>query len=218
MERPIKVINLDDHDIVNNGIAGILNDVPSIEFQGSFRTAEKALDHLKKNEIDVILTDLRFDNSDLQGVGFAVKVKNLYPTIKIIAYTMHDSEKAIKEAYAVDVDGYVLKSDNNDEIIRAIKTVFLEGLPYYSRSITPIVLGRRFVHSKEISEILHKISPREMDVLCLISKEFSPREIADQLFISIDTVNTHRKSLYKKVGVTNDVGLSNFALRNQLCS
>lgn len=218
MQKPIRVINLDDHDIVNNGIAGILKNIPSIEFQGGFRTAEKALEYLIKNEVDVILTDLRFDNSNLEGIGFAVKAKHLYPNIKIIAYTTDSSQKAIKEAYAVDIDGYVLKTDNNNELIRAIETVFLEGSVYYSPSIGPIVLGKRFFHPEEISAILQKISLREMEILCLISKEFSPKEISEKLFISSETVNTHRKNLYKKIGVKNDVGLANFALRNQLCS
>lgn len=218
MEKLIKVINLDDHNIVNNGLSGILNGEPSIEFLGSFKTAKKTLDYLKKNEVDVILTDLHLDKSDLQGIGFAVEVKKLCPNIKIIAYTMDNNEKTIKEAFAVDMDGYVLKSDNNKEITRAIETVSLEGLPYYSPSIGPIVLGKRFFHPEEIAAILREMTKREMEILCLISKEFSPRDIAEQLNVSIDTVNTHRKNLYAKIGAKNDVGLANFALRNQLCS
>ena len=208
-DRRIKVILVDDHHIVLDGLESLLQQEPEFQVLASLHSGEEVLDMLKTQQPQILLTD--FSLPGISGIDFVRQVKRLYPQIKIIVLSMHDEAHIIKSVLKEGVEGYLLKNIQHSELKSAIRHV-AQGLPYVSPEVTRLLMDE-MNKPKDEPELL---TDRELDVLRLIAKEFSNKAIADKLFISERTVETHRKNIFRKTKTSSLVGLIKFAYEHKM--
>jgi two-component system, NarL family, nitrate/nitrite response regulator NarL len=208
-DRRIKVVLVDDHHIVLDGLESLLQQEPEFNVLASLHSGEEVLEFLKSQQPNILLTD--FSLPGISGIDFVRQVKKLYPQIKIIVLSMHDEAHIIKSVLKEGIEGYLLKNIQHSELKSAIRHVS-QGLPYVSPEVTRLLMDE-MNKPKDEPELL---TDRELDVLRLIAKEFSNKEIADKLFISERTVETHRKNIFRKTKTTSLVGLIKFAYEHKM--
>lgn len=210
IEKPaaMRILLVDDHAILLDGIKNLLEKEESFVVAALAESAEKALEFLKTNEVDLIVTD--FNMPGMDGLSLVNTVKRIQPDIKTIILSMHDETHLVKEILRAGVNGYVLKKDTHKELLNAIEEV-RNGRVYLSRDINKILITN--LQNPEEGRLL---TDREREILKLIAKEYSNKEIAEELFISERTVETHRKNIFKKTGTSSLVGLIKFAYANNL--
>jgi DNA-binding NarL/FixJ family response regulator len=211
----IRVFITDDHEIYLEGLALLLGRQEGIKVVGTALSGKDLLSRLKDIETDVLLLDVYLP--DIGEEELLQSIRASRPDLKIIYLTLLRGTRYIHKLTRHNIQGYVLKNVLLDELVTALQTVH-DGNSYFSRDIN---IGDRdedfrntiTIEDKQIDEIL---SRRELEVLKLICREYSNAEIAEKLFLSVSTVETHRKNLIAKLGVNNTVGLVKFALRNKL--
>jgi two-component system response regulator NreC len=211
----VKVFITDDHELYLEGLALLLKKQDSIMITGSALTGEELLEKLPHTEIDVLLLDVHL--SDIQEEELLVRVREIKPTLKILYLTMMRGTRYIHKLNRHNIQGYLLKNVSIEELNKAIQVV-ADGGSYFSKEVNIASGEQDFRHTvtiqdKKVDEILSK---REIEILKLICKEYSNADIAAKLFLSISTVETHRKNLIARLGVNNTVGLVKFALKNKL--
>jgi two-component system, NarL family, nitrate/nitrite response regulator NarL len=204
----MRVFLVDDHAILLEGIKSLLRQLPSMEIVGEAYSAEHAIDSLQSKEIDLLITDFNLPGMD--GLSLLRLVKRTSPQTKIIVLSMHDESHLVKDILKEGVDGYVLKNDSHKELLLAVQAVS-EGKIYLSNDINRIIIDS--LHAPEENKLL---TEREREILKLIAKEFSNRQIAEHLYISERTVETHRKNIFRKTKASSLVGLIKFAYDNNL--
>jgi two-component system nitrate/nitrite response regulator NarL len=208
-DRRIKVVLVDDHHIVLDGLESLLQQEPEFLVMASLRSGEEVLEFLKTQQPNILLTD--FTLPGISGIDFIRQVRRLYPQVKIIVLSMHDEAHIIKSVLKEGVQGYLLKNIQHSELKSAVRHV-AQGLPFVSPEVTRLLMDE-MNKPKDEPELL---TERELDVLRLIAKEFSNKEIADKLFISERTVETHRKNIFRKTKTTSLVGLIKFAYEHKM--
>lgn len=211
----LKVFITDDHELYLEGLVLLLNKQQGIQVVGSALTGKELLQKLPGVEVDILLLDVHLPDTDEEEL--LKKIRTLHPNLKILYLTIMRGTRYIHKLIRHDIHGYILKNTSIEELVKALKTVS-EGKKYFSKEINIIDTDQDFrntvtIEDKKVDEIL---SRREIEVLTLICKEYSNSEIAEKLFLSVSTVETHRKNLIAKLGVNNTVGLVKFALRNNL--
>lgn len=204
----MKVFLVDDHAILLDGVKSLLVKEESLEVVGESNSAEDALEFLKRNDVDLLITDFNLPGMD--GLSLLRLVKKIKPETRVIVLSMHDESHLVKEILREGVDGYVLKNDSHKELIQAIQFV-KEGKIYLSNNINRII-----INSLNFPDEDRLLTDREREILKLIAKEYSNKEIAEQLFISERTVETHRKNIFRKTKTSSLVGLIKFAYANNL--
>lgn len=211
----IKLFLVDDHKMIREGLKNFLANHPDFEIIAEADNGQDCLDQLAEIEPDVLLTDLNMPVMD--GLELTKSVKKSYPSIKIIALTMMGESQHIKQMLIEGAMGYLLKNCGEEELILAIKSVF-NGGTYYSPEVTNIILNNirkvKPVSNKVVTDM--PLTDREKEVLHLVIKEFSNKEIADKLFISVRTVDAHKRNLLDKTGSKNIAGLVLYAIDRQL--
>ena len=208
-DRKIKVVLVDDHHIVLDGLESLLSNDGGFDVLASLRSGEEVLDFLQKEQPQVLLTD--YSLPGVSGLDFVRQVRRNYPLIKIIVLSMHDEAHIIKSILKEGAEGYLLKNIQHSELKSAIRHV-AQGLPYVSPEVTRLLMDE-MNRPKGEPELL---TERELDVLRLIAKELSNKAIAEKLFISERTVETHRKNIFRKTKTTSLVGLIKFAFEQKL--
>jgi two-component system, NarL family, response regulator NreC len=211
----LKVFITDDHELYLEGLVLLLNKQTGIEVIGSAFTGEGLLSQLPNKDIDILLLDVHLP--DIGEEELLLKIREVQPSLKILYLTIMRGTRYIHKLLKYDIQGYLLKNTNIAELTQALVTV-AEGNKYFSKEINILDTNQDFrntvtIEDKKVDEILSK---REIEVLTLICKEYSNSEIAKKLFLSVSTVETHRKNLIAKLGVNNTVGLVKFALKNKL--
>jgi len=211
----IRVFITDDHEMYLEGLSLLLQKQSTLEVIGTSTSAARLLKSLPDlSPDDVLLLDVNLP--DMEEEDLVRQIRALRPKQKIIYLTLIRGTRYVHKLLKYQVQGYILKNASVDELLNAINTVG-NGGTYFSKEID-ILSNSDFrntltVEDKQVTEILSK---REVEVLKLVCKEFSNVEIAQKLFLSISTVETHRKNLIAKLGVQNTVGLVKFAIRNNL--
>ena len=206
-ETRIKIVLVDDHSIVLDGLVSLLTHDPRFEVLASFQTAEQVLTFFRKELPDILLTDYSLQGTS--GLELVRKVKDNYPLVKTVILSMHDEAHIIKAALKEGVNGYMLKNIAQEELKSALKHV-ARGLPYVSPEITRLLM-EEMNKPKEDAPLL---TERECDVLRLIAREYSNKKIAEELFISERTVETHRKNIFRKTNTNSLVGLIKYAFEH----
>jgi DNA-binding NarL/FixJ family response regulator len=164
---------------------------------------------LKSSKVDVVIMDISMPKLD--GIATAEIIKKDFPKVKIIMLTMHETQNYIRKLLGVGVDGYLLKTTSKSELHEAISKV-MSGNKFYGGDVQQIFMDS-FNSDKVATEI--KLTKREKEILELICDEMNTNEIAEKLFISAYTVESHRKNLLSKTGSKNVAGLVRFALENK---
>lgn len=202
------VFLVDDHTILLNGIISILKDNSDFEVIGSAQTVAGAMDFLKSKQPDILITDYNLPDDD--GLSLVRKVKRLYPAMKIIVLSMHDESHLVKEILKEGINGYVLKKDSEAELVKSLYDV-VQGKTYLSNDINSMLI--QSLHGEDDQRLL---TEREREILKLIAKEMTNKDIAESLFISERTVETHRKNIFRKTKTNTLVGLIKYAYANNL--
>ncbi|MFT3822888.1 MAG: response regulator transcription factor [Chitinophagaceae bacterium] len=196
------VFIVDDHYMVIEGIRSLLNNEKDIEWMGHATNAASCLGFLKQQQPDIILMDVNLP--DMSGTDLCKAVKQLYPSILVLGLSTFNQQAVIRNMMDNGASGYVLKNATKEELLEAINLV-LKGKTYFSSEAA--------LSLKELNAGQPLISRREKEVLQLIAEGLTNAEISEKLFISIPTVNTHRKSLLEKFEVKNTATLIGKAIK-----
>lgn len=212
--KVIKVFIVDDHKMFIEGLKLLLENEENISIVGAAMSGEDALIEIQNNIIDVVLLDINLPG--INGIDTCKKLLKINPTLKIIAVSMHKESSLIKLMLKNGAKGYILKNAGKEEVIKAILEIN-QGKIHLSEQVTNIVLNSISNGSKkESSSLFPALSRREKEVLHCILDELTTHEIADKLFISTGTVETHRRNMLIKTGSRNTAGLVRIALEYQL--
>jgi len=203
----IKVLIADDHHLMVDGIKSLLDDVEGLEIVGVANDGEETMVFVSRKPVDVILLDLQMPK--MNGFQVAEQIKKKYPKIRILVLTMYDKPGFIRELLESGVDGYVLKNTGKEELVEGIKTVN-NGEKFFSKEVSGIFYDS-FRKEKDENTFL---TSREIEIIKLIAQELTSQEIADKLFLSHFTVDTHRRNIINKLGVKNTAGLIRYAYEN----
>ena len=197
-----------------DGLKLLLNDHKKFLVEAEANSAEDMLQKLQHKNIDVLLTDITMP-AGMSGYDLSLKVKNEFPQIRILALSMSEEGGMItKMIDQAKVDGYIPKAAGQQELFNAIETI-MDGGQYFSPTITRQYENFRKV--KRENEILH-LTTRELQIIECIIKHYSNKQIADELFISERTVETHRKNIYRKTDTKGEAALVIFAEKHKLFS
>ena len=211
MKRQIKILIADDHELVRDGLKSLLQPETWVEVLDETSNGQEVLDKIKAlPELDMVLMDINMPEKD--GIETTKEIKELYPEIAVLILTMYNRKEFVKNLIASGADGYMLKNSGKKVLLEAIQSL-AQGEPYYEREITKTVMST-FKSSQTYTKATDvELSEREKDVIRLIYEECSTDEIADQLFISKHTVNTHRKNILSKLDVKNVAGMIKYAIQ-----
>lgn len=197
---------VDDHYMVIEGIHSLLKEEKKIEWMGHASNAASCLAFLKKQTPDVILMDINLPDSS--GIDLCKEVKLLYPSIFIIGLSTFNQQSFISKMMENGASGYVLKNAGSDELMEAIEVV-MKGKTYLSDEVSQTL-------RKNADAQIPILTRREKEVLELIAEGLTNAEIANKLFISTTTVDTHRKNLLAKFDVRNTAALVKYAMLHKL--
>jgi len=213
MDR-IKILLADDHKIFREGVRSILEKENDMEVVGEASNGKEVLELIEQVKTDVLVLDI--DIGSPNGIEITALISEKHPLTKILILSMMGLHDFVIQALEKGAIGFLLKNTGKDEVLTAIRSVS-KGDSYFSREVSAILieqLQKPGYSRKKNTEI--PISPREVEVLKLIAQEFSNAEIAEKLYISIRTVDTHRRNLLEKLGVKNTAGLVKFAIQKGL--
>lgn len=208
------ILVVDDHQIIRDGIRFYFEKDPEFAIKDEAENGLEALEFLNNTNYDIILTDINMPEMD--GLELMKSLKANHPHQKVLVLSMFNEAAYINKMIAFGANGYVLKKSNKNELVRAIRTI-LNGEDYYSEEVYKSIINniaRR--KPKERLTFETSLSDREKEVLILITAELSNQEIADKLFISIRTVETHKRNLLEKTGCKNIAGLVMYAVERNL--
>lgn len=200
----IKLIIIDDHPLVADGVATMLKDESYFEIIASARTGRQALHVLAEHpECDAILLDINLPDTD--GLQLCEQIRRLYPVVKIIGLTSVNEAGIISQMIRKGANGYLLKDMEKEELITAINKV-LDGHVYVSKAANDKILQQ--LRELDINPgQVPMLTRREKEILALLDKGHSSQEIAEQLSLSIYTIDTHRKNMLQKLNVHNTPAL-----------
>jgi DNA-binding NarL/FixJ family response regulator len=208
----MRLILLDDHYLFGQSLYSLLIQMKGVKQINVFRRASEVLAYLANNEADLVISDLQMP--EMNGLELTAVLHQQYPEIRVLILTIDDEPHKIRQAVAAGASGYLLKDTDKAELEEAIQKLH-SGLPYYSEKVLKLITSEKNNSATSAHE-LAQLSNREIDVLKLIAQEYSTNEIADKLFVSVNTIESHRKSLIKKLDAKNVVGLIKFAMRHKL--
>ncbi len=207
-----KVLLVDDHLLVLEGLSFLLSSFEGLEVTGTYTDGREAVKHYQQHGADIVITDMRMPS--MSGVEVCEQLRQLNPEVKVLILTMMEDGKYVRQAIKNGVNGYVLKMADPEELLLAITTV-LKGRQYFSEELVlEFAVDKDENHAKKVTSA--KLTLRELEILRLVGKEMSTNEIADKLFISVPTVETHRRNLMQKIGAKSVVGMVLFAVKNDL--
>jgi len=210
----MKVAIVDDHKMFRQGVEAMLEDIAGVSLAWGAASSEETLQNLNEVIPDVILMDITLGKES--GITLTENILQKYPDINILGLSMHREDNYIVKVLESGAKGYLLKDAGSDEMIRAIKEVYAGGT-YYSSHVTHVLM-KHVTQGTKPSDKGDKVplTTRETEILTLIASEYSNPEIAKKLFISIRTVDTHRRNLLDKLQVKNTVGLVKYAIKHGL--
>jgi DNA-binding NarL/FixJ family response regulator len=212
MQTPIPIAIIDDHEVVINGLKAMFANSTEVQIVFSTTTGNELFDYLKSSQPKVILLDIQMP--DINGIDICKHVHRLYPQVKMIAFSSFDDTHYIKQIIRSGASGYLLKNVDQQTILTAIKQV-MNGEEYIDESIKKILI-QESISGQRRSLFDIPITKREKEILKLIADGLSNQEIADKLFISLRTVETHRFNLTQKLDVKNAAGLVKEAIKRGL--
>jgi len=211
----LRIVLAEDHTILREGLRALLSADPAFEIIGEAPDGREAVRCVEKLEPDLLLMDLSMPR--MSGMDAIREIKKRYPEIKIIALTVHKTEEYLLTTLQAGADGYVLKDATHEELVLAIKNV-MGGKSYLSPGVSEKVI-EGYLEGKESNRSLSSwetLSQREREVLKLIAEGYKNKEIAEDLCISLKTVEKHRANLMKKLDLHNAAALTVYAVQKGL--
>ncbi len=213
----IKVTLVDDHQLVRDGIRALLSGLDDIEVITEASDAKSILEKLKLIKPDVMIVDISL--SEMSGIELTKIITTEYPTIKVIVLSMYTNQEFIFNAIKAGAKGYLPKNITREELLDAIREVY-KGNEYFSKDVSNIILKSylKQVKDPERFDSLQdeKLTNRELEILRFVAEGYSNQLVADKLFISVRTVESHKNHIMQKLELTTTVDLVKYALKNKI--
>ena len=206
----IKILIVDDHSIIRDGIKAMLSDVRNYEIVGEASNGREAIIKVEQLKPNVVIMDISMP--EMNGILAISHIRSHFPATQIIALTVYDQIDQVKEIIGAGALCYLTKNSNREELFMAIDSAS-RNLSYFSREILQALLESETRKSEAEGIIL---TNREQEILKLIADEYTNIQIAEKLYLSIRTVDTHRRNLLEKLGAKNTAGLVKYAIKNEL--
>jgi DNA-binding NarL/FixJ family response regulator len=212
----IRIILADDHQMFLDGLSALLSQISGLEVVTAVNDGAQLLKTLETTTTDLVIADLHMPV--LSGLEATKIIREHYPSVKVLGLTMDNEPENIQEMLEAGASGYILKNTGKLELEMAIRQI-MGGGTYLSQSLSNQLAQRLLLQKKTVvdqTSELEKLTGREIEILKMIALENSNAEIAEKLFISPKTVETHRKNLMKKISVRNSLGVYKFAQKHKL--
>lgn len=207
----IKIAIVDDHQIVIDGIVALLNGHQELEVVAMDTSAQNMLLRMADMKVDLLLTDIMMP--EMNGHDFATAVRKKYPETKILALSMSGQGELVDGMInQADINGYVLKNISKQELLNAIQKIANGGI-YFSEEVLNELAA--FSQTRKEEDKV-QLTVREKEIIQLMEKEYSNKQIADELFISERTVETHRKNIFRKTSTNSVLGLIKYAYQHKI--
>lgn len=212
MKKKLKLILADDHQIMTDGLQALLSDVNDIEVVGIATNGKDVLELLGTMTPDVVVTDINMPLMD--GVTLTREIITNHQGVRVLALSMSNESEHIADILEAGASGYILKNTGKEELVKAIRKVSAGEL-YFSDEVSAQMMRAMSARTKK-KEVAHEVrlTEREYEIIKLITQELSNAQIADKLFISERTVETHRKNIFRKTNTKSVVGLIKMAMEN----
>ena len=215
-EKKIRIVLADDHKIIRDGLRSLLLTESKYEIVGEAENGQMALDLTTRLRPDLVIMDVNMPTMD--GIDATRKISKIQPDSRVLALTMTNEQEHIRKMIDAGAMGYILKNSGQEELISAIDSI-VAGNNYFSDevkdAIMQTIVRKQYKNDKIAGEAI-PLTRREKDVLNLIVQEFTNYEIAQKLFISVRTVDAHRRNLLEKTAARNTAGPVKYALENKL--
>lgn len=203
-EKPIQILIADDHQVVASGIKTLLDSNDQLHVAGIVSNGHEVLEFLKKRQVDIALLDISMPVMD--GLEATKRVHETHPNVKVLILSTHDDGSLINAVMQSGASGYILKTASPEELTEAILRV-AAGEKVLSPHLTASLIDHMQRLAGDVPGMQVKVTRREKEIIRLIAKEYTTEQIAAELFISVNTVTTHKRNLFSKFDVKNSVGL-----------
>ena len=210
--KVIQILIVDDHQMFLDGLKTLLSKEKNLNIAAEANNGKEALEILAKIPVDLVITDINMPV--MSGTELTNQIKKVYPKIKVLVLTMYNDREIIHEIVMTEAEGYILKNSNKKELLNAINRIIDHGT-YYSNEVISI-MTENYVVKEKIRNRTQELSTREKEIIALICQELTSAEIAEKLFLSPLTVETHRRNILRKTNSKTIVGLIKFAIDNKL--
>lgn len=216
MVKKIKVIVIDDHDLIREGLNRIISFEEDLEILGEGKNGEEALELVESKAPEVVVLDINMPKKN--GLEVLKGIKQKDKNIKVVMLTVENDKKTILEAIDIGADGYILKESAGSEIVNAIRGVY-SGEKYIDKILISTIfynVKRDLKYYSKEKEIIKLLTNRELSILYEISKGLKNKEIAEKLFLSEKTVKNYITGIFKKIKVEDRVQATIFAIKNDI--
>jgi DNA-binding NarL/FixJ family response regulator len=215
--KNIKILVADDHEVVRDGLRNILLSLGNVSIVGEVANGEDAVTQYNELKPDLVIMDISMPV--MNGIDATRIIKENDPEAKILILTMHDNQEYLNQIIRSGAKGFVLKNTDKEELLQAVKSV-ASGENFFSKDISKLIIDNYIRSAKEgekgetYKEV--PLTKREIEILKFIADGHSNQEIANKLYISYNTVDTHRKNIMHKLSIKNTAGLVRYAIEKGL--
>lgn len=210
MEK-IRVIIVDDHQIIRDGLKALLSSADNMEIAGEAGSAEELLQKMSSVKADVALIDISLPG--ISGIRLTQELSMSHPDLKVLILSMHLNEEFISSAIKAGALGYLAKNTTRDELITAISRV-AEGQKYLGKEVADVITAGYIQRVKVDASVENDpLSRREVEILRLTAEGHGNKEISEKLFISIRTVESHKNHIMQKLGLKSAVEMTRYAIK-----
>ncbi len=214
MSSPTTILLVDDHPMIRDALKLYFNDIEEVEVKGEANNGSEALKKLESESFDLVITDVNMP--EMNGVEFMQALKEKHADQNVLVVSMINEAAQIKKMISLGANGYVLKNSPKDEILTAIKSI-VGGENYFGKEVYSLIMEN--ISGKKPKQRLTleiPLTKREKEILKLVMEEFTNQEISEKLFISVRTVEAHKRNLLEKTGSKTVAGLAIYAMERNL--
>ena len=215
--KKIKILFADDHAIVRDGLRSLFNSDPQFIIVGEAVDGIEAIKLVSKYKPNVAILDISMPN--LNGIEATSIIKKNNPEIKILILTIHENEEYVQEMILAGADGYVVKNAEKQEIFDGVRAV-VNNETFFSSTVSKVLINGLIKRTRQNElgqqDANNKLTKREIEILRFIAESMTSKEIAEKLFISLSTVNSHRMNIMKKINVHDTASLVKYAIQTKL--
>jgi len=212
--REIRLALVDDHKMFRDGIKSVLSDEKCIKVDVEAGNAEEIVEILKRKIVDIVITDIGLPG--MSGIELCSHITQNYPETKVLILSMHNNEEFVMNSLKSGASGYLPKETGHEELIFALRKIS-EGEIYFNHNISQTIIKGYQRTDNALSDDPHSVlSQRELEVLRLYAEGSTNSEIADKLFISVRTVESHKTHILQKLGLKSNVDMVKVAIKYQI--
>ncbi|MCA9810901.1 MAG: response regulator transcription factor [Thermodesulfobacteriota bacterium] len=207
----LKVLIADDHPVVRQGVKQILAEELQLKQFGEARNAREVLENVSKKKWDILILDINLP--DMNGLEILRQLKKVHPDLPVLVLTVFDEDQIAIRVLKAGASGFVTKETMPNELISAVKKIHSGG-KYVSPSLAEKLVFN--IYAEDEKPVHHKLSNREYQVICLIAAGKSVKQIAEELYLSIQTIRTYRTRILEKMEMNTDAELIHYAIQHGL--